>query len=128
MTDAKHHGEAARVLLHRMLTTRHGRSYRRSPSLAGWLKLRIGKINRAALGYLLVVRVVPENAGCKKVSSLATVGALILRIRRNVMTRWIVALACVLAIAVIAFATGADARGYTRKRCIAPEKAQSWVC
>jgi hypothetical protein len=44
------------------------------------------------------------------------------------MTRWIVALACVFAIAVVAFATGADARGYTRKKCIAPEKAQSWVC
>lgn len=52
----------------------------------------------------------------------------ILRIRRNIMTRWIVALACVFAIAVVALATGADARGYTRKKCIAPEKAQSWVC
>jgi hypothetical protein len=55
-------------------------------------------------------------------------GALILRIRRNIMTRWIVALACVLAIALVAFATGADARGYTRKKCIAPDKAQTWVC
>jgi hypothetical protein len=44
------------------------------------------------------------------------------------MTRWIVALACALAIGVVAFATSADARGYTRKKCIAPDKAQSWVC
>ena len=44
------------------------------------------------------------------------------------MTRWFVALACALAIGVVAFATGADARGYTRKKCIAPERAQSWVC
>jgi len=48
-------------------------------------------------------------------AALATVDALILRIRRNIMTRWIVALACVLAIAIAAFATSADARGYTRK-------------
>jgi hypothetical protein len=74
------------------------------------------------------VRVVPENAGCKREAALATVGALILRIRRNIMTRWIVALACVLAVAVVAFANDADARGYTRKKCLPPDKAQSWVC
>jgi len=44
------------------------------------------------------------------------------------MTRWIVALACALAIGVVAFATGADARGYSRKKCLPPDKAQSWVC
>jgi hypothetical protein len=74
------------------------------------------------------VRVVPENAGCKNKAALATVGASILRIRRNIMTRWIVALACVFAVAVVAFANDADARGYTRKKCLPPDRAQSWVC
>jgi hypothetical protein len=44
------------------------------------------------------------------------------------MTRWIVTLACVLTLAMVALARDADARGYTRKKCIAPEKAQTWVC
>ena len=70
---------------------------------------------------------VPENAGCKNKAALATVGALMLRIRRNIMTRWIVALACVLRHRGGRLRNDADAR-YTRKKCIAPDKAQSWVC
>jgi hypothetical protein len=44
------------------------------------------------------------------------------------MTRWMVAFPGVLALTVVAFANDADARGFTRKRCIPPDKAQTWVC
>ncbi len=44
------------------------------------------------------------------------------------MTRWMVTFAGVLALTVVAFANDADARGYTRKKCIPPDRAQTWVC
>jgi hypothetical protein len=69
-----------------------------------------------------------ENDGCKRSAALATVDRLILRIRRNEMTRWIVAFACILTLALVTFAKDADARGFTRKKCLPPDKAQSWVC
>ena len=79
-------------------------------------------------GYQLIVTTAPENDGCKSEPALATVGMLILRIRRNIMTRWIVAFGCVLTLTTIAFASDADARGYTRKKCLPPDRAQSFVC
>ena len=77
--------------------------------------------------YLIVVATVPENDGCKEEAALATVGSLILRIRRNRMTRWMVPFGCVLALTVVAFANDAEA-AYTRKKCNPPDKAQSFVC
>jgi hypothetical protein len=78
-------------------------------------------------GYLIIVAAVPENDGCQEVAALATVGSLILRIRRNMMTRWIVPFGCVLALTVVAFSNDAEAR-YSRKKCNPPDKAQSFVC
>ena len=44
------------------------------------------------------------------------------------MKRWIVAVGCVLGLTILAFANDADARGFTRKKCIPPDKAQTWIC
>ena len=78
-------------------------------------------------GYQLVMSTAPENDGCKTSAALAKVGALMLRIRRNIMTRWIVALGFIFALALVAFGNDAEAR-YSRKKCNPPDKAQSWVC
>jgi len=78
--------------------------------------------------YQIVMTIAPENDGCKSEPELVTVGSLILRIRRNIMTRWLLAVGCVLTLVILAFANTAEARGYTRKKCIPPDRAQTFVC
>ena len=54
--------------------------------------------------------------------------ALMLRIRRNIMTRWIVALGFTFSPSPWSPSATMPRLRYSRKKCNPPDKAQSWVC